>query len=157
MLRHNLFLASLLAGLWLANSGHYTPLLLGFGALSVGFTLWLANRMDVVDKEAQPVHITTRLPLYWAWLVGQIILANADVVKRIWLGTSAIDPKVVDLPIRIENDVLRVTYANSITLTPGTVTLEITEERVSVHALTASGALALEQGGAQERAARLES
>lgn len=155
-MRHNLFLGAILAGLWLVNSGHYTPLLLGLGALSVALVLLVAKRMDLLDKEAQPIQIAPRIPLYWLWLVWQIVLANIDVVKRIWQGVDAIDPQVADLPLKTEDDILKVTYANSITLTPGTVTLNITEDTIRVHALTAAGIASLKSGAMEARVVQLE-
>lgn len=155
-MRHTLFLSIALAIIWLANSGHYTPLILVLGALSIVFTVWIAWRMDLVDHEAQAVNIKLRAPLYWCWLVKEIVLSNIDVVKRIWLSPHSISPTIETIKITQKTDIGRVIYANSITLTPGTVALDLTDDEVTVHALTREGISALKSGDMDLRVSRLE-
>ena len=155
-MRHTLYLAVVLAIIWLANSGHYTGLILSLGVLSIAFVLWLARRMQVIDREAQPVHLTLNIPLYWAWLAKEIVLSNIDVVRRIWRGVDAISPTTVTLPMAQKTDVARVILANSITLTPGTVTLDVNDDQMVVHALTDAGARALAEGEMDRRVAQLD-
>ncbi|MFL0809393.1 MAG: Na+/H+ antiporter subunit E [Agarilytica sp.] len=156
-MRHTVYLVIALAAIWLLNSGHYNPLLLGLGALSIAFVTWIARKMDVVDHESQPVSFTHKLPLYWLWLSKEIVLANIDVVKRIWRGVDAIDPTVAVLKPSQKNDLGRVIYANSITLTPGTVTLDLKDDEVLVHAISKEGIEALKLGDMDKRVTRLES
>ena len=127
-----------LFGLWLVLSGHYGPLLLTFGALSAAFVVLIALRMDVVDREAQPIHLTLATVRYWPWLGWQVILANLDLARRILDPKLPIRPTVARIPTSQRDTLGRVVLANSITLTPGTVTLEVDEERdeIEVHALT---------------------
>lgn len=145
-MRHTIYLVIALAAIWLLNSGHYNFLLLALGALSIALVTWIGRKMEVVDSESQPVALTHKLPLYWLWLSREVVLANIDVVKRIWKGVDAIDPTVAKLKLTQSDDMGRVIYANSITLTPGTVTLDLSDDEVLVHALSKEGIEALEKG-----------
>ncbi len=155
-MRHTVYLSITLAAIWLLNSGHYNPLLLTLGALSIALVAWIAHKMDVVDHEGQPGELTPRLPLYYLWLIKEIVLSNIDVVKRIWFAPKSIDPVVGTLQLTQKGDMGRVIYANSITLTPGTVTLDLQDDEVTVHALTQAGLDALKQGEMDRRVTQLE-
>lgn len=155
-MRHTISISLLLAFIWLANSGHYTGLLLGFGLLSVALVVWVCHRMDVVDHESQPIHLTAGLPGYYAWLAWQILLSNIDVAKRVWRGAGAIAPTVRILPVRQQTDMGRVIYANSINLTPGTVSIELSDDSVLVHALVPENIAQLEGDEMSRRICELE-
>ena len=142
--------------LWLGNSGYYSPLLLSLGALSVVFAVWVSHRMDVVDHESQPLHLSGHILFYYCWLVGKIILSNIDVVKCIWLGNKSISPCFARLPMDQKTDMGKVIYANSITLTPGTVSMDIEGGTVLVHALTAESIAELRGNEMNRRVAGLE-
>lgn len=145
-----------LAALWLILSGHYNALMLALGAGSVVLCVWLSHRLGV-DDEVHPAHFHL-LPLlrYWAWLLGQIALSALDVARRVLTPSLPIDPVVVTLPVAQTTEMGRTTYANSITLTPGTVCLDLEEHTLRVHALTAQGASALREGEMNRRVAALE-
>ncbi len=156
-MKHIISISLMLAGFWLINSGHYTPLLLALGLLSVAFVVFLTHRMDVVDHESQPLHLFGRkLPAYYVWLVGKIIASNIDVVKLIWQVRPAISPCSRWIPLSQHSDIGRVIYANSITLTPGTVAMDLKDDKVFVHALTSDGLAELESGEMDKRATALE-
>lgn len=155
-MRHTLYLAIALAAVWLLNSGHYNSLLLCLGALSIALVVWIAHKMDVVDHEGQPINATIKMPVYFVWLLKEIVLSNIDVVKRIWLAPNSISPTVATLPLSQKEDMGRVIYANSITLTPGTVTLDLDDKEVTVHALTKEGLESLEEGEMDRRVSQLE-
>ncbi|MEW6168275.1 MAG: Na+/H+ antiporter subunit E [Pseudomonadota bacterium] len=128
-------LAVMLAAFWLLLSGHYTPLLLAFGASSVLLVTWLAHRMDIVDHEGRPLELSLRAPGYWVWLAGQILLSAVDLGRRIWAPQPRIAPVVRATAVSDMSDVERVTYANSITLTPGTLAMNVEESTIEVHAV----------------------
>jgi len=155
-MRHNISVFLILSLIWLMNSGHYSALLLSLGLLSVVFVLWIARRMDVVDHESQPVHLSGKLPGYWLWLSKKIVLSNLDVVIRIWRGPQAISPQVATLPADQGSDVGQVIYANSINLTPGTLSIELGEDDVLVHALTESSMAELQRGAMARRVRELD-
>ncbi len=135
-MRHTVSTFVLLSGIWLANSGHYTELIMSFGLISVLFVVWLSHRMDVVDHESQPIHLTSKLPKYYLWLLVKIVQGNIEVVKRIWSPTLDISPCVGRFPLPQGSDMAKVIYTNSITLTPGTISIDIESDEVVVHALT---------------------
>ena len=134
-----------LALLWFLLSGHTEPLVLASGVLSIVFVSWLAARMKVIDRESYPFALIPRYMMYWLWLFWEIIKSNVDTARRALGPTSAVKPVVFDAPATQKTDLGLVVHANSITLTPGTVTLECGEGSFSVHALhpdVASEALA---------------
>jgi len=155
-MRHTIFLSLSLAIFWLLNSGHYTPLMLSLGVLSIALVLYIAHRMDVVDHEAQPLHITLKLPVYYAWLTKAIIRDNLLVVKHIWLGNKSISPTLKTIKASQQTDIGKVIYANSITLTPGTVTVKLEGDQLMIHALLRESIEELEAGEMDRRVSRLE-
>ena len=62
---HAISLSAVLLGTWLLLSGYFTPLLISFGVLSLVIVICIAWRMDVIDHESHPVHLTWRIPAYW--------------------------------------------------------------------------------------------
>jgi multicomponent Na+:H+ antiporter subunit E len=155
-MRHTVSIFVVLSLIWLLNSGFFTGLHLSLGILSVVLVVWVAHRMDVVDHESAPVHLTLRLPSYYAWLMKELVLSNIDVTKRIWLGKKSISPSMAVLPLSQRTDMGRVIYANSITLTPGTGAIDLNSDSVVVHSLTAGGIEDLRSGEMDRRVSRLE-
>jgi len=145
-----------LAVFWLANSGHYTVLMLSLEAISIALIVYIAHRMDVVDHEAQPLHLTLKIPGYYAWLIKEIFLANLTVVKHIWLGNKSISPVFATITASQKTEIGKVIYANSITLTPGTVTVNIEDDKFLVHALLQESIEDLESGEMDRRVTQLE-
>jgi multicomponent Na+:H+ antiporter subunit E len=140
-------LGGILFGFWLALSGHYTPLLLGFGVGSCVLVVYLAMRMDVVDAEGVPLQITGRFLPYLAWLMKEIFVANLELAKVILDPKLSISPRIVVFHGSQETDLGRVIYANSITLTPGTITTGVEGQEFQIHALRAAD---LETGEEQQ-------
>ena len=150
-----LSLALVLSSLWLLLSGHTEPMILGMGAISVVLVVWLSRRMALIDREGVPIDVTHRALPYSAWLMGEIIKSNVSLVPVLLAKEPSIQPQVIKLPAGGGSDLGRVTYANSITMTPGTVTLEIDEEEITVHALTDETARGLREGDMDRRAWKL--
>ena len=155
-MRHTISLSIVLAAFWLANSGHYTALLLSFGIGSIVLAVYVAHRMDVIDHEAQPLHLTAKLPGYIFWLIKEIVLSNLQVVKHIWLGNNSISPTFATITASQQSDMGKVIYANSITLTPGTVTVEMEGDKFLIHALLEPSIKDLEAGQMDRRVSGLE-
>jgi len=146
-----------LAVFWLALSGHYTPFLLAAGFGSVIAIVWFTDRrMRVLDLEGHPTHLSGRALAYWPWLLWEIVKSGWDVTKRILHPRLPISPCMVRVRTSQATDVGRVIYANSITLTPGTISLELTEGEILVHALTREGAEGLAAGDMDRRATAFE-
>jgi multicomponent Na+:H+ antiporter subunit E len=131
-------LGVILFGFWLLLSGHYTPLLLSFGVGSSVLVVYLSMRMDVVDREGVPLHLGGRLWMYIPWLLKEILVANVVVAKIILSPNMKISPRMVVFHGTQETDLGRVLYANSITLTPGTITTGVEGQEFQIHALTAA-------------------
>ena len=155
-MRHTIMLSLTLAAFWLAISGHYTPLMLWLGLLSIVSVVYVAHRMDVVDHESQPLHLTYKIPVYYAWLIKEIFLANLLVVKHIWLGNKSISPVFATITATQKTEMGAVIYANSITLTPGTVTVEVDGNKFLVHALLKESIEDLKSGEMDKRVTQLE-
>lgn len=152
-----LSLAVVMSALWLLLSGHVAePLLLGLGAASVLLTVILSVRMGVVDREGHPVHAAVRGLFYWPWLIKEIVLANIDVAKAIVGLTDDIRPSVFTIKASQTSDLGRTIYANSITLTPGTVTIALDNDEMTIHALTSGAAEGLATGEMDRRVAKVE-
>jgi len=123
-------------GLWLLLSGHYEALILAFGAISSLLVTYVAWRMDREDQYAFPLIFNPRLVLYWAWLVREILKANVNVARIILTPSLPISPIMVPFRACMKCDLARMIYANSITLTPGTITTGTDGDILRIHALT---------------------
>jgi len=146
-------------GTWMLWSGHYSldhSLVLKMGILSCIFVVYLASRLNIADEEGHPVHLALGLILYIPWLLWAIVKANIDVAKRVLNPSLPIDPCVVRVTGTQKTDLCRVIYANSITLTPGTVSLELDGEEIVVHALTQEAADDVMTGDMDRRVTGLE-
>jgi multicomponent Na+:H+ antiporter subunit E len=157
---HTLALVVGLTILWFLSSGFFIPLILGLGAVSIAGVIWIAHRMDVVDHESHPIHMAPKGVLYFPWLMWEIVKANLDVAGAILRvlkdDESRIEPKVMIVETSQHSDIGRVTYANSITLTPGTVSIAVDGNLIEVHALTQVAADGLETGEMDQRVTALE-
>ena len=149
-------LVALLAGVWLLWSGHFDPLLLSLGAVSLALVVFIALRMRIVDDEGAPIQLPVGLLRYLPWLVVEIAKANVDVALRILTPGLPIRPRVIRVRAGQRTDVGRVIYANSITLTPGTVTIDTDGDDITIHALTAAAADGVLSGEMDRRVARVE-
>lgn len=141
---------------WLLLSGIYTPFLLAAGAACAIGVVLLAYRMEVVDHEGHPVHLSWRVLAYWPWLFKEIVKSAWDVSRIILDPRLPISPTLVRVPTSQKTGVGVVTYANSITLTPGTISVDVAHGEILVHALTREGAAALREGEMDRRVTRFE-
>lgn len=149
-------LGLLLLVTWILLSGHFTPLLLGFGVASAILVVLIAVRMNVVDREGHPIHLTTRFIGYWLWLAVEVVKASIDVARRIWSPRLPISPTLFQLRASQPGELGQVIYGNSITLTPGTVTVQIDDGNLLVHAIAAEVGEDLAGGEMDRRVTRLE-
>ncbi|MDX1374877.1 MAG: Na+/H+ antiporter subunit E [Burkholderiales bacterium] len=140
-------IASLLAALfvfWTLMSGMIEPFLLALGAASVGAVAWLARRMEVADREGHPSHLRPLAVLsYWFWLFGEIWRSGLKVARIILDPRLPVSPTLVTFRPAQQTAVGLATHANSITLTPGTLTIAANHQEFLVHALTREDATAL--------------
>lgn len=149
-------LGVMLFGVWLLLSGIYTPLLLGFGVGSSILVVMIALRMDVVDHEGVPLYLGPRVLAYIPWLLFEILRANIIVARIILHPSLPISPIMVHFRASQRTDLGRVIYANSITLTPGTITTGVDGPELEIHALTRADIDGREEDEMDRRVTRLE-
>ena len=123
----------ILFSLWLLMSGHYNILIVSLGIISCAFCVYVAKRGKLIDDEGLPIFFMPRLLNYLIWLFKEILKSNLSTAKVIINGK--VEPEIFTVKTSQVTDVAKVTYANSITLTPGTVTTKIQKGVFEVHAL----------------------
>ena len=123
----------ILFSLWLLMSGHYNVLIVSLGIISCAFCVYVAKRGKLIDDEGLPIFFMPRLLNYLIWLFKEILKSNLSTAKVIINGK--VEPETFTVKTSHVTDVAKVTYANSITLTPGTVTTKIQKGVFEVHAL----------------------
>ena len=123
-----------LFGFWLLMSGYYTPLILSLGVLSCVLCVYLTIKGKFLDDETLPIYFFPRLIQYTLWLIKEILKSNIQTAKVIIMKSE--EPELFCVRATQKTNEGKVTYANSITLTPGTVTTQIKNDIFEVHALT---------------------
>ena len=141
---------------WLLLSGIYTALLLGFGVLSCLLVVAVCRRMKIVDPEGHPIHLIPGLLRYMPWFLWAIVKSNLDVVRRIVHPRMPLSPRLIRVEASQKTHLGQVIYANSITLTPGTVSVETDEGIIDVHALTREAAEDVRSGVMDGRVTDIE-
>ena len=112
--------------------------------------------MDLVDHEGHPIQLGWQAITYIPWLAWEIVKANIDVARII------LDPKLPISPVMFQTQTCQKTelgqtiYANSITLTPGTVSVTTGNQTIDIHALTEGAAQEVESRRMDKRAAQFE-
>lgn len=123
---------------WLLLSGMFTPFLVAAGIGSAAAIMWFSRRLALIDGESHPIQLAWHLLFsYWPWLIKEIVRSGLDVSWRVLHPALPISPVMVEFSPSQTSDVGRVIHANSITLTPGTITVLIDQGRFLVHALSA--------------------
>ena len=124
----------MLFALWFLLSGFLKPLLLFFGLVSVAFVLWMSVRSKSLNYDVLPLKLFFKLPIYWLWLIKEIIKSGLITTKIIWKGEY--NPVLFKVRSSQKSATGKANYANEITLTPGTVTIEVDKDTFLVHALS---------------------
>ncbi len=152
-------LIAALALAWILWSGYFKPLLLGFGVVSVLTCAYLAWRMRRTDGEGAGFSILDhihQLATYWPWLLVEVAKSNIDVAKIVLARKIDLDPVMINVTSTQQTGMGRVIYGNSITLTPGTITVDMEGDQLMVHALTQAGADGVRSGDMDRRVTALE-
>ncbi|HET9949779.1 MAG TPA: Na+/H+ antiporter subunit E [Longimicrobiales bacterium] len=150
-------MGAILFGFWLLLSGHYdSPLLLGLGVGSCALVVWIAHRMEVVDHEGLPLHLGGRVVRYFPWLLKEIAKSNLAVARIVLDPKLPIDPGIARLRTPLRTPLGKVIFANSVTLTPGTITTGVEGDQVEIHALVRSDLEGAEDGEMMRRVLRVE-
>lgn len=140
-----------LAAAWLLWSGIYKPLLLGLGVLSCLLTIYIKHRMNYFETDMFALRFGRRLLGYWLWLAKEVVKSSLDVARIVLSPSLPISPEVVRIKASCEHPVDQAILANSITLTPGTLALDVYKGEIAVHALTKAGADELRKGEMDQR------
>jgi multicomponent Na+:H+ antiporter subunit E len=149
-------LAFFLFAFWLALSGHYTPMLITIGAACAIGCAYVATRVDTTAAEGHPIQLLRGAVTYWPWLMWEIAKSAWAVTKIILHPRLPISPTMTVVTASQRTTPGIATYANSITLTPGTITVGVDGNQLTVHALVKDGADDLEGGGMDARVTRFE-
>lgn len=157
MKRYALSLTFVLALLWLLFSGKgLHPILLPLGALSVALVVYLSYRLKITDRDTEPTRLLIPSIRYWPWLMGQIVRANLQVARRVFESPQRLSPSIATVRISQRTNIGRTIMANSITLTPGTVTLRVRDDEIDYYSLSADLVDDLNQGEMDRRVSHLE-
>jgi len=151
----NVVAAALFAATWLLWSGHYSVLLLALGAVSCVVVLLLARRTGFFAIDVYALHLGPRLPAFWIWLLQEIVRSNFTVARIVLGRRLRIEPTLVSVDASHLPASIQATLANAITLTPGTVAVDIDRGVIEVHCLTREIADELRSGEIVRRATRL--
>lgn len=119
--------------LWLVLSGYLKTLLLFFGLVSVLFVIWMSYRANALEEDSLPIKLILKLPFYWLWLFKEIFKSGIITTALIWNGKFS--PQLFRIKASQKSTTGIANYANAITLTPGTVTIEVEKKTLLVHAL----------------------
>ncbi len=150
-------LAVALSATWLLWSGHLEPFILILGGCSVLLTLWLSARMGVIDEEGVPADFGIRPFISFApWLMWEIVKSNLEVTKIILSPKMKLKRNLIEVSADPKTEIGKVILANSITLTPGTVSVNLKDDRILVHALSFEGAEEDLSGEMSARVCKLE-
>ncbi len=153
----SLITPGVLFGFWFALSGKVDALMVGTGLVVAVLVSWASK--PLISPTATTLRLgrgTLKLLAYLPWLIKEIIVSGVDVMKRVLHPQMPIKPQIVEIEVDLETDVAKVLLANSITLTPGTVTVDIEGNKFIVHALTDKALESLLSGEMHARVKRIE-
>lgn len=156
-MRHTVSFGMTLALFWVLMSGHTSLFMLSLGAASVAVVMYLVYRLDMLDGETHPVGFLQKLPQFLIWLLHDLILSNIQVVKYIWQAKPDISPTLLTYKLHHAGDIEKVIYANAISVTPGTLTVELLQDSITVHALTEAVSSNIRSGEKSQKVRQLVS
>ncbi len=141
---------------WVVLSGKFDTFHLSLGALCSLFVAVLFHDMLFANVRVGDMRtVAGRFILYIPWLLKQIFTANIHVASLVLRPRMPIEPRLLTFTTKLETDISSVTLANSITLTPGTITIDIREGVFYVHALSRKVAEDLNAGEMEDRVAHI--
>ena len=145
-----------LSGNWVLWSGYYNPLLLTLGVFSCGLSVYMAVRMQLLDKEGFPIEIFLSFLAYLPWLLRELVKSGVEISLCVLNPRVHIAPRIVKIKPTQKTSLGLMIYANSITLTPGTVSIGVSNEEIEVHTLTDNAEKDLINGTMNRRVAAIE-
>jgi len=154
-IKRAMLLLALLMTAWVLWSGQFQPLLLALGGFSCLLTAYLTRRMGYFDDEVFALRFGVRLFSYWAWLAREVLRSSIEVARVVLNPRLPISPQIVEINASVSHPVDQAILGNSITLTPGTLALDVHRGRIQVHCLTKASANYLISGEMDRRVAAL--
>ena len=130
-----------LFGLWVLLSGKLDVFHLSVGFLGAALIAWVNTEPQHLDEPPLP---HARLLLYWPWLFLEIVKSSLNITKIILDPKLPINPRLIQYRTDLRSNPAVVLLGNSITLTPGTVTIEVSSSELLVHALDDESSSGLE-------------
>jgi len=142
-------------GFWLVITGSLRPLDLALGAVVALGVSWWTERMLWQDQ-AEPLTAKAwlRVPGYLLYLIREIIVAALYVAERAFDPRLSIAPVMHTHRVHFDSDTARVAFANSITLTPGTLTVDVEDDTFTIHCLHESFSDSISSGDLEKRVAQ---
>ncbi len=134
----------------------FTPLMLTFGLASCILAALITSKLQIVDSSERPLLIFVRMISYAPWLAWEVVKSNIDVARRIWQKDMPISPTIVTVKATQKTALGLVIHANSITMTPGTLAIDVEPGEIEVHALSSESIADLQNGNMDKRVSRLE-
>ena len=140
-----------LFSVWLVWSGHFDTAHIGYGMLCSALVAVLsADLLIPAPLSGRTLGVIGRLLRYVPWLFYEIVVANLHMVYLVW-NPSKMRPQIVHFQTELCSDLAKTTLGNSITLTPGTVTLDVDGDTFTVHAVSDQAAQSLATGEMEHR------
>ncbi len=142
---------------WILLSGEFTFILITSGVIASLIVAYLSHDIFIgkPDLKTETGRVF-RFLRYLPWLLWQIILCNVEIAYLVLNPKSLVDPQLVRFKNDLKTDLGIVTLANSITLTPGTVTVEANEEEFVIHAIWQKSAEGIIDGEMQRKVKKIE-
>ena len=156
-MKYSFVLILTLVTIWAIWSGHFDkPFMLALGATSIVITMWVCWRMKLVDSESVPIHLVIGAIPYTLYLMKEIVISNLAVAKIILSPKMDLHRNLYEVDAKQKTEIGNVILANSITLTPGTVSVSMSGDKIKVHALSFEGAQEDLSGEMEQKVSRLE-
>ena len=146
----------ILLGFWLLLSGHYDVFHITLGMLCCALISYLSYDLMFANPRAGDMRvIVKRFFMYIPWLLYQIALSNFHVARLALGSRKLLYPEIIKFKAKLESDISMVALANSITLTPGTITVDVRDGVFYVHAVSKKVAEDLMTGEMEDRIAHI--
>lgn len=147
---------------WLLISGSLELKFLIMGAVACLAVAWVCTPLFMIDNISHTKkYFMLNIPIihligYAFWLLKELIMANIDVIKATWKKELPIEPELLHFHVAIDNPIALAMLANSITLTPGTITLNVSKDNIfEIHALTPGAADGIKSGAMANKVGKL--
>jgi len=149
--------ALIMFAFWIFLSGKFSFILLLSGVISSLLVSYMSNDLLIGNGDIKLGFIRTiRFIRFLPWLLWQIVLANIDLALRTLHPKMPINPILINIKNNLKSDLGMVILANSITLTPGTVTIDVNENKFLIHVISEKAAQSLISGEMQARVKKIE-